>query len=216
MNHSDTLPKGAEPSDSAEERIGTTIAGRYKVEALLGSGGMGAVYLVQHTAIHRKMALKVLRREMLKMPEVVARFEREALAAANIDHPNVAAATDYGRTEDGGFFLVLEFVEGQRLREALSQGALAVPRALHIARQVASALRRAHELGLVHRDLKPENIMLTRREGRSDFVKVLDFGLVKLSPAMLAESGLPAEAAGMSSSPKLTQAGSIFGTPAYM
>src|SRR5690349_12215445 len=101
----------AATSGGAEQRIGTTIAGRYKVEGLLGAGGMGAVYLVQHTAIRRKMALKVLRPEMLKVPEVVARFEREAMAAANIDHPNVAAATDYGRTEDGGFFLVLELVE---------------------------------------------------------------------------------------------------------
>jgi serine/threonine-protein kinase len=132
--------------------IGKTIAERYLVEAPLGEGGMGSVYLVQHTAIRKRMALKILHSELLRNPDAVARFEREAIAAAQIDHPHVVAASDYGRTEDGVFFLVLEFVEGQGLREVLTtQGALPIPRALHIARQITSGLARAHELGIVHR-----------------------------------------------------------------
>src|SRR5579862_6651255 len=97
---------------------------------------------------------------MSRFPEVVARFEREAMAAAHIDHPNVATATDFGKLDDGSFFLVLEFVEGKSLRENIAKGPLAVERSLHILRQIGSALGRAHALGIVHRDLKPENVML--------------------------------------------------------
>lgn len=189
--------------------IGTIISGRYRVDSLLGSGGMGAVYLVQHTQLRRRFALKLLHKETCKIPEVVARFEREAMAAANIDHPNIAFATDFGRTEAGEFFLVLEYIEGQRLRDALASGPIEVRRAVHILRQVASALRRSHELGVIHRDLKPENIMLVSREGDPDFVKVLDFGLAKVEAQtkIMGEDG-PGQA--------LTKHGKVFGTPKYM
>jgi serine/threonine-protein kinase len=189
--------------------IGTIISGRYRVDSLLGSGGMGAVYLVQHTQLRRRFALKLLHQETCKIPEVVARFEREAMAAANIDHPNIAFATDFGRTETGEFFLVLEYIEGQRLRDALASGPIEVRRAVHILRQVASALRRSHELGVIHRDLKPENIMLVTREGDPDFVKVLDFGLAKVEAQtkIMGEDG-PGQA--------LTKHGKVFGTPKYM
>ncbi|PSM31355.1 serine/threonine-protein kinase, partial [Haliangium sp. UPWRP_2] len=151
----------------------------------------------------------LLKPEISRVPEFAARFEREAMAAANIEHPNVAAATDCGQTEDGTFFLALEYVVGQSLRQALQEGPLPVQRALHIAQQVGSALVRAHELGIVHRDLKPENIMLTRRDGDPDFAKVLDFGLAKLSAG--------GAAGGQSTTvQKLTQFGEIFGTPQYM
>lgn len=148
------LPTAAEPSEPATSLVGTTVAGRYKVERLLGQGGMGAVYLVYHTGIRKRMALKVLRADVMRNPAVLARFEREAMAAAHFDHPNVAAAHDYGRLDEGSFFLVLEYVEGQELRAALEQekGPLPLGRALFIARQLASALVRAHELGIVHRE----------------------------------------------------------------
>ena len=132
---------------------GTTVAGRYKVESLLGSGGMGSVYLVQHTHMRKRFALKMLNAETSRLPEMVARFEREAIAAGRIDHPNIAGATDFGRAEDGTFFLVLEYLEGQRLRDALAGGPIPFRRAVHIAMQVASALVRTHELGIIHRDL---------------------------------------------------------------
>ena len=107
----------AEPSSI----VGTTIGGRYRIERLLGEGGMGAVYQAEHTLMHKRVAVKVLHPEMSQMPEVVARFEREAMAAAHIEHPNVATATDFGKLDDGSFFLVLEFVEGKSLREAIAK-----------------------------------------------------------------------------------------------
>lgn len=181
------------------------------------------MYLVHHLGIRKRMALKVLRAEVMRNPAVLARFEREAMAAAHFDHPNVAAAHDYGRAEEGSFYLVLEYVEGQELRAALEQakGPLPLGRVLFIARQLASALLRAHELGIVHRDLKPENIMLVKRDGHSDFVKVLDFGLAQVSRRIADElqnqgPSSQAEERPAATTSKLTKFGDIFGTPAYM
>ena len=195
--------------------IGSVISGRYRIDALLGEGGMGAVYEAEHTHMRKRLAVKVLHPEMSRLPEVVARFEREALAAAHIDHPNVAAATDFGMLEDGSFFLVLEFVEGHSLREIVSKGALELGRALHITNQIASAVVRAHALGIVHRDLKPENVMLVTKDGDPDFVKVLDFGIAKVPVGELTNEEPAASAA--SGAPKiLTQLGMVYGTPEYM
>jgi serine/threonine-protein kinase len=188
--------------------VGTTISGRYSVERLLGEGGMGAVYAAEHTLMHKRVAIKVLHAEMSQMSEVVSRFEREAMAASRIEHPNVAAATDFGKLDDGSFFLVLELVEGKSLREAITAGAFSVRRAMHVAKQIASALQRAHGLGIVHRDLKPENVMLVVRDDDHDFVKVLDFGIAKVPVADLAPKSTAGEA--------LTRAGMIYGTPEYM
>ncbi len=190
--------------------IGMTLSGRYRIEKLLGEGGMGAVYRAEHTHMRKRLAVKVLHPEMSRMPEVVARFEREAMAAAHIDHPNVATATDFGKLDDGSFFLVLEYVEGKSLRDALSRGRLELGRALHIMRQIAGALGRAHAMGIVHRDLKPENVMLIDREGDPDFVKVLDFGIAKVPVGELSHT---TTAAGQ---PALTQLGMVYGTPEYM
>src|SRR4051794_16599584 len=107
-----------EPIDSQpeeEDLVGRVLAGRYRIVPLLGAGGMGAVYRAEHVHMRKAVAVKVLHREMTSMPEVVARFEREAVAAARIDHPNVAAATDFGSLENGSFYLALEFIEGQSL-----------------------------------------------------------------------------------------------------
>src|SRR5262249_49739971 len=103
-----------------ESLVGTVLSGRYRIERLLGEGGMGAVYQAEHTHMRKRLAVKVLHAEMSRLPEVVARSEREAMAAAHIDHPNVATATDFGKLDDGSFFLVLEFVEGKSLREAVA------------------------------------------------------------------------------------------------
>ncbi|HEY2516526.1 MAG TPA: serine/threonine-protein kinase [Polyangiaceae bacterium] len=195
--------------------IGSTLSGRYRIDRLLGEGGMGAVYEAEHTHMRKRLAVKVLHPEMSRLPEVVARFEREAMAAAHIDHPNVAAATDFGKLEDGSFFLVLEFVEGHSLRDALAGGRLELGRALHVTHQIAAALVRAHALGIVHRDLKPENVMLVQRGGDADFVKVLDFGIAKVPVGTLASEEPAASAA--SGAPKiLTQLGMVYGTPEYM
>ncbi len=174
---------------------------------------MGAVYQAEHTHMRKRLAVKVLHPEMSRMPEVVARFEREAMAAAHIEHPNVAAATDFGKLDDGSFFLVLEYVEGKSLREAQarrarwSSGARCTSRGRSRAR-----LGRAHALGIVHRDLKPENVMLVERDGDPDFVKVLDFGIAKVPVGALGGDTASNKAPGQ----VLTQLGMVFGTPEYM
>ena len=192
-----------------ESLVGMILGGRYLIERLLGEGGMGAVYLAEHTHMRKRLAVKVLHPEMSRMPEVVARFEREAMAAAHIEHPNVAAATDFGKLDDGSFFLVLEYVEGKNLRDARGEGRLELGRALHVTRQIASALARAHALGIVHRDLKPENVMLVDREGDANVVKVLDFGIAKVPVGALSGDG-------KTSGQALTQLGMVYGTPEYM
>ncbi len=222
-NAAEAKSKADAASERVEERaslrpagpaslIGTTLSGRYKIEKLLGEGGMGAVYQAEHTHMRKRLAVKVLHPEMSRLPEVVARFEREAMAAAHIDHPNVATATDFGKLEDGSFFLVLEFVEGESLRDVIAVGRLETGRALRILRQIAAALQRAHALGIVHRDLKPENVMLVNREGEHDFVKVLDFGIAKVPVGTLSQSQTPLGP----SQPVLTQLGMVYGTPEYM
>ncbi|HEX3854175.1 MAG TPA: serine/threonine-protein kinase, partial [Polyangiaceae bacterium] len=197
-------PKGGE----VDPRIGTLLADRYRIDALIGEGGMGKVYSAEHVLMRKRLAVKVLRRELTSVPEVVARFEREAMAAGNIEHPNVAGATDFGKLPDGAVFLVLEFVSGHSLRDEIARGNFEVERALHITRQIASALSAAHLQGIVHRDLKPENVMLVEKGGDPDFVKVLDFGIAKVPIGDLdgvAKGGNP-----------ITKAGMVFGTPEYM
>ncbi len=191
--------------EGAEALVGQVLADRYQVEALLGSGGMGSVYRAEHVHMRKAVAVKVLHREMTYLPEVVARFEREAVAAARIEHPNVAGAKDFGRLPDGSFYLVLEYVEGRSLRRVLDEeGTLDAARALNIAGEITAALAAAHASGIVHRDLKPDNVMLVPRPGERDAVKVLDFGIAKLSAEDTRDQ------------PALTRVGSVFGTPEYM
>jgi serine/threonine protein kinase len=187
---------------------GEVVADRYRVVEFLAEGGMGAVYRVEHLHMRKSFALKVLHASLLRNPEVVARFEREAVAAGNIDHPNVAAATDFGRLQDGSFFLVLEFVRGRSLRDVIGGGALDQDRAVNIVRGIVAGVGAAHARGIVHRDLKPENIMLVDHDGDPDFVKVLDFGIAKvdLSVPVGADAGAT----------PLTAIGSVMGTPEYM
>jgi serine/threonine-protein kinase len=209
----------ATPSDDAraltrdDARVGTVLADRYRLNELVGEGGMGKVYGAEHIHMRKRVAVKVLHRELTTVPEVVARFEREAMAAANIDHPNVAIATDFGKLADGAVFLVLEFVQGKNLRDQVAQGPFEVPRALHIARQIAGALGAAHTQSIVHRDLKPENVMLIEKGGDPDFVKVLDFGIAKVPIDQIAKDA-PADAP--KSGHVITRAGMVFGTPEYM
>jgi serine/threonine protein kinase len=188
---------------------GELLSGRYRIEAELGTGGMGAVYRAEHTLMRKRVAVKILHPEMTRLPEVVERFEREAMAAAHIEHPNVAAATDFGKLENGSFFLVLEYVEGDSLRDVLQDGPMDPRRVIHVAKQIVAALVRAHSLGIVHRDLKPENVMLVHRDGDPDFVKVLDFGIAKVPVGQISkEAGKQHKT--------LTKVGMVYGTPEYM
>ena len=206
-----TTPEPAPQPETTDSRVGQVVSGRYRIERLLGEGGMGAVYLAEHTHMKKRVALKLLHPEMSQNAEVSARFEREAVAAAHIEHPNVAAATDFGKTDDGSFFLVLEYLEGTSLRDAMTVGALGAARSLRITRQIALALERAHAAGIVHRDLKPENVMLIRKNDEDDFVKVLDFGIAKVVDA---QDAIGERAAG--NGQVLTRLGTIIGTPEYM
>ena len=191
--------------------IGTLVADRYRVGRKLGEGGMGVVYLAVHEALRKQVALKVLRVTGRLDREAIARFEREAIAAANLKHPNIAEAMDFGQLPDGGFYLVMEHVEGTTLRQLVAdQGKLAPERALAILQQVASALETAHARDVVHRDLKPENVIVTSvpessRSRATEVVKVIDFGIAKLRSATFGGGGTG-----------LTSAGTVFGTPEYM
>jgi eukaryotic-like serine/threonine-protein kinase len=196
----------APDTEAGESLVGTVLAGRYRIERLLGSGGMGSVYRAEHVLMRKACAVKVLHREMTQVKEVVARFEREAVAAARIEHPNVAAATDFGQLENGSFYLVLEFIEGKSLSKLIAdQGPVPEERALLITRQIADALAAAHAAGIVHRDLKPDNVMLVTKDGSNDFVKVLDFGIAKVK---IEEPGADHQA--------LTRLNTVMGTPEYM
>jgi serine/threonine-protein kinase len=187
------------------ELLGQVIAERYRVEKLLGEGGMGAVYRATHLTLQKPVAIKVLHREMTLNEEARKRFEREAVVSARIEHPHVTGATDFGKLPDGSCFLVLDYVSGESLKHLLAQEKrIDAERALHIVRQIALALEAAHGAGVIHRDLKPENVMLIEHKGETDFVKVLDFGIARLESR---DSG---------STVQLTQAGAVFGTPEYM
>jgi tRNA A-37 threonylcarbamoyl transferase component Bud32 len=181
---------------------GQTI-GNYRILSKLGTGGMGAVYLAEHPLIGKKVALKVIHRELAGNREVVQRFFQEARAVNTIGSEHIVEIHDFGVTPEGDHFYIMEYLDGRTLASVLSrETAIEVRRALHIGAQIAKALGAAHAASVIHRDLKPDNIMLTTRLGDPDFVKVLDFGLAKV----LADGA---------SSVK-TAYGVLLGTPQYM
>lgn len=179
------------------------VAGRYLVKARLGQGGMGVVYRGQQEPLGRPVALKVLADHVAGDLQAVQRFEKEALAVARLNHPNIVTVYEFGRTEDGLLFLAMELIEGESLQQRLKRGALSASDALEVTTQTARALAEAHAQGIVHRDLKPENIMLLEGRDGDLVAKVLDFGLAKMVG--------PEHAAA-----PLTSASIIMGTPGYM
>ncbi|HEU4613596.1 MAG TPA: serine/threonine-protein kinase, partial [Kofleriaceae bacterium] len=186
--------------------IGETLDGRYLVQRKIGEGGMGVVFAVKHAVIERPLAIKVLKRNVMRDAAVIQRFIQEAKAASRIGHPNIVDVTDFGKTPDGMTYSVMEYVDGTTLSKTIKNAAPLPPeRAVRIASQIARALAAAHGKGIVHRDLKPENVFLTDRDERPDFVKIVDFGIAKVQPVE-----------GTSEGPRLTRAGSVFGTPEYM
>jgi serine/threonine protein kinase len=175
--------------------------GQYTLEEKLGQGGMGTVYKARHAMLRRPTAVKLL--DLANMTELaVARFEREVQMTSGLTHPNTVAIFDYGRTPEGVFYYAMEFLDGTNLDDLVRRyGPLPEARVMHLLRQVCGALAEAHATGLVHRDIKPANVFLTRRGGMHDFVKVLDFGLVKVADAKEAN---------------LTSANTVTGTPLYL
>ena len=154
--------------------------GQYQLRQKLGSGGMGEVYLGEHTLLRRACAIKLIRPDQAGDPTNLARFEREVRAMATLTHWNTVEVYDYGRADDGTFYYVMEYLPGVSLQELVEQhGALPPDRALHFLRQICAGLKEAHAIGLIHRDVKPSNVLVCQRGGVYDVVKLLDFGLVK-------------------------------------
>jgi len=181
--------------------------GRYRLKEKIGSGGMGDVYLAEHRLMKRPCAIKVIRVEKAGDPRAIARFEREVKATSQLNHWNSISIFDYGRTSDGTFFYVMEYVRGLSVQELVSRkGPLAPARAVYLLKQICNALIEAHSIYLVHRDIKPANLMVTELGGAFDVVKLLDFGLAKPLTESLAQDG----------DSELTIAGSLTGSPLYM
>ena len=154
--------------------------GQYRLVKLLGAGGMGEVYLAEHRMLKRPCAIKLIHPDRAGDPRVLARFEREVRMTARLSHWNTVEIFDYGRTDDGTFFYVMEYLPGLSLEDLLERhGPLPAERVVHLLRQTCHGLREAHEVGLIHRDIKPGNIFAAQRGGLYDVVKLLDFGLVK-------------------------------------
>jgi tRNA A-37 threonylcarbamoyl transferase component Bud32 len=186
---------------SEDRWVGKTIDGRYRIEKPLGYGGMGSVYEAEHVALGKRVALKVIHRELVKDEETRARFEREARATGAIDHPHVAAGMDFGRLPDGGAYLVVQLVAGDSLRKRMERGPMSWREACTIGAQIADALTAIHARGFIHRDLTSENVLLTSKDG-APFAHVLDLGIAALVDARPEH--------------KLTAEGHVVGTPGYM
>jgi serine/threonine-protein kinase len=179
--------------------LGRVVAGRYRLEARAGEGGMGIVYRARHVLIDRVVALKLIRPDLRGETHLRAWMLREARAANRVDHAHIIDIHDIGETEEGELYLVMEFLVGTALSSELARGPMPLARGIDILEQMCAALARAHDLGVVHRDLKSDNILLSTRGGRKDFVKILDFGLAHLAM-----------------DPRLAPKGAVFGTPEYM
>lgn len=188
------------PREKAKDSyLGRVIAGRYRLEARLGEGGMGVVYRARHVLIERIVALKLIRPDLKEETHLRAWMLREARAANRVDHAHIVDIHDVGETEEGELYLVMEYLLGRSLASEIAKGPMPIARAVDILEQMIAALSRAHDLGVIHRDLKSDNIMLTARGGRQDYVKILDFGLAALTR-----------------DPRLAPKGAVFGTPEYM
>jgi len=229
-----TMAEGLSASDKAaniQALVGRTID-RYRIIKLLGEGGFGAVYMAEHTLMKRNCAFKTLHKELGKDPAVLHRFKKEGQVASKFKHKNCIELYDFGQMDDGTYFMAMEFLPGKDLRDILKKrGALELGETFDIMIQTLSGLQAAHDGGVIHRDLKPDNIKLEEREGRTDFIKILDFGIAKIidletkldeqtgklsatdAESMLDEMGEIDEKEVQSS--YKTQVGAFFGTPEY-
>jgi len=195
---------GAALKATDDPHIGETLAGKYLIEELIKTGGMGSVYRGKHVLMDKRVAIKVLRPSLAVDNDVVARFSREAKAASRISNLHAVSVTDFGESENGVVFLVMEYLDGQTLKEVIkSDGPMSLARTAEIVRQVAGALDAAHDQGVIHRDLKSDNIMLSQTNG-GDWAKVLDFGIAKIQQ--------PEGARDID----ITAANLVIGTPQYM
>jgi eukaryotic-like serine/threonine-protein kinase len=191
----------SESEQRAARLVGSVLEGIYRLTRLAGEGGMGTVYEAQQLRLNKRVAIKVMSRELAANKEALARFRREAEVTSSIGHPHIVHVTDFGNTPSGEPFMVMEYLDGEDLESRLRRvGRLPPAGVLHVVKQVASALTATHEQGIVHRDLKPANIYLLKVAGEVDFVKVVDFGISKVRAAVT----------------KLTKASVVMGSPQYM
>ncbi len=182
------------------------LDGQFKILKKIGTGGMGAVYKAAQPEMNRMVAVKILHTKLKDRKDLVSRFRREARAMSHLSHPNTVKVMMYGELEEGELYIVMEYLEGKNLHQTVRRGGpLPIARAIPVLVQVCGALQEAHELGIVHRDLKPENIFLTNSAGLTDYAKVLDFGLAKVTERELRPGSV-----------MLTQEGMVFGTPEFM
>ena len=183
------------------------LGGQFQVLEKIGTGGMGSVYKASQPAVGRMVAIKILHPKLAGRKDLTSRFRREARAMSQLTHPNTVKVFMYGELEDdGSLYIVMEMLEGRNLNQTVrKEGPISVERAIAILIQVCGALQEAHDLGIVHRDLKPENIFLSRSGGITDYPKVLDFGLAKVTERQMQPGSVI-----------LTQEGMVFGTPEFM
>ena len=188
--------------------VGRTLDEKYSVEERLGAGGMGAVYRARHLEMDRPVAIKVLHQRFVEDEAARNRFQIEARAAVMLRHSNAVSVTDFGQTSEGCVYIVMELLEGRTLREILSrEGPIETARAISIMLQTSAAVAAAHEAGIIHRDLKPSNILVTQSADHPAIVKVLDFGIAKVTADKLDED---------ETATTVVQTSSVIGTPRYM
>ena len=193
------VPKSSEPRDPF---IGITLAGKYRVDDYLKKGGMGTVYLGTHLMLNKKVAIKLIKPELVTSRDIVERFQREAIAASRLDHPNIVTIYDLGQADDGTLYIAMELVAGRSLKDLIvSEGPLDMSRAIELVTKICSALTVAHNADVIHRDLKPQNIMVYETTNGSEVPKLLDFGIAKTFET---------------DGPALTSTGMVLGTPQYM
>jgi serine/threonine-protein kinase len=205
-NDGTRLSRTSEIIPPPDPLVGTVFADRYRIIRRIGEGGMGVVYEAEHVVIEKRVAVKLLRDTYAGRQDVLERFKQEAKSASRIGHENIVDITDFGETPSHGVFFVMEFLEGCDLADVLRETRIVpVDRGVAITTQVCRGLSAAHSKGIIHRDMKPENIFLAARDGQKDFVKILDFGIAKMSELGDTNPGR-----------KLTKTGMIFGTPEYM
>ncbi|MFT3926447.1 MAG: serine/threonine-protein kinase [Myxococcales bacterium] len=204
-----TLAPETAAGASADPWLGRVLGNRYRLLEKLGEGGMGAVFIAEHLMLRNRVALKIIHATFEGHAEIAARFAREAMVSARIEHPHVVSALDYGALENGGAYLVMQLVRGEGLRKKQREGIMPWELACELIAQMASAVAAAHEAGIVHRDLKPENVVLEARGDAGFHVKVLDFGIAHLRAD-------PAGAHAATAGTQLTRVGTVIGTPGYM
>jgi serine/threonine-protein kinase len=193
-----------EPEQTREQQfIGTTLDGKYRLDSFISRGGMGAVFRGTHVMLNRPVAVKMIKADLVTSPEVVRRFQREARAATQLNHPNIVHVYDLGQTSDGTLYIAMELVAGESLKDAIrSRGPFDAARIANVMSQVCDGLAVAHRAGVVHRDLKPQNIMLTQDRDGGELAKIVDFGIAKTFE--------------IDAQTQLTVEGATLGTPQYM